>query len=232
MFTRARHFPIRKRMLTLSLLTVVSSFLMVQLPALAQAASGDASVLERLQMGLVNALSWINGLGPVAPLVFILLYIVVTVAFLPGSIITLGAGVVFGVVQGSLYVFVGASLGATAAFLVGRYLARGWVAQKISGNAKFNAIDAAIGREGLKIVVLLRLSPVFPFNLLGNLATLGTGQATESPEAEMIQWIIRIIGLFATVAVTLYVTRIARKALQESLPDQPESEPVPESHRP
>jgi uncharacterized membrane protein YdjX (TVP38/TMEM64 family) len=68
--------------------------------------------------------------------------------------LTLGAGVVFGVVWGSLYVFIGATIGATAAFLVGRYLARGWVAQKIEGNKKFRAIDRAVGREGLKIVLL------------------------------------------------------------------------------
>jgi uncharacterized membrane protein YdjX (TVP38/TMEM64 family) len=68
--------------------------------------------------------------------------------------LTLGAGVVFGVVWGSLYVFIGATIGATAAFLVGRYLARGWVAKKIEGNKKFRAIDRAVGREGLKIVLL------------------------------------------------------------------------------
>src|SRR6266404_4657171 len=115
---------------------------------------------------LTNALDWIRGLGALAPVAFIAIYIVACVAFLPGSILTIGAGVIFGVVRGSIYVSIAATLGATAAFLVGRYFARDWVARKLEGNAKFKAIDEAVGREGWKIVLLTRLSPVFPFNLL------------------------------------------------------------------
>ncbi|MBE9137628.1 TVP38/TMEM64 family protein [Nodosilinea sp. LEGE 07088] len=228
-------------------------------PAVAQtladtAAGSDSSFFGSLQQQLVQALAWIDGLGAIAPLAFILLYIVITVAFVPASVVTLGAGVVFGVIKGALLVFVGAMLGATAAFLVGRYLARGWVASKIEGNPRFQAIDDAIAKEGRKIIFLLRLSPVFPFNLLnyglglsqislkdyvvgtvgifpgtvmyvylgslvGNLATLGA-DSSQSPEAATVQWIIRIVGLVATVAVTLYVTRIARQALNESLPSE------------
>ena len=95
---------------------------------------------------LRNALVWVDSLGSLGAIAFIILYIVATVAFLPGSILTLGAGVVFGVFFGSLYVFIGATLGAIAAFLVGRYLARDWVAQKIAGNQKFTAIDQAVGK--------------------------------------------------------------------------------------
>ncbi len=201
------------------------------------------------QEWLRNALQWIDNLGTVGAIAFILLYIIATVAFLPGSILTLGAGVVFGVVWGSFYVFIGATIGATGAFLVGRYLARGWVAKKIEGNKKFRAIDQAVGREGLKIVLLTRLSPIFPFNLLnyaygvtgvslkgyvigsvgmipgtimyvyigslaGNLATIGTEVQPANPA---VQWTIRIVGFVATVAVTLYVTKVARKALEEEV---------------
>ena len=74
---------------------------------------------------LRNALQWVDDLGAIAPIAFILIYIIATVAFLPGSVLTLGAGVLFGVIQGSIYVFIGATIGATLAFLVGRYLARG-----------------------------------------------------------------------------------------------------------
>src|SRR5216684_3509176 len=90
---------------------------------------------------LTNALDWIRGLGPLAPIAFIAIYIAACVAFLPGSILTIGAGVIFGVVRGSIYVSIAATLGATAAFLVGRYLARDWVSARLEGNAKFKAID-------------------------------------------------------------------------------------------
>lgn len=115
---------------------------------------------------LRSALEGIAHLGPWGPALFVLLYVAATVLFLPGSILTLGAGVVFGLVRGAVIVSISATLGATAAFLVGRYVARDWVAAKIEGNAKFKAIDEAVAREGWKIVGLTRLSPVFPFNLL------------------------------------------------------------------
>ncbi len=195
---------------------------------------------------LKDALQWIDSLGTVGAIAFIAIYIVATVAFLPGSILTLGAGVLFDVFWGSVYVFIGATLGATAAFLIGRYLARNWVIKKIADNKKFAAIDKAVGREGLKIVLLTRLSPIFPFNLLnyafgvtavslkdyflgcvgmipgtimyvyigslaGNLALIGT---ENQPTNSTFTWIIRIVGFIATVAVTIYVTKIAKKALE------------------
>jgi uncharacterized membrane protein YdjX (TVP38/TMEM64 family) len=219
----------------------------ITLSAIAQAPTSGLNPQELLR----SALEWVNGLGALGAIAFILIYLLATIAFFPGSILTLGAGVLFGVVLGSLYVFIGATLGATAAFLVGRYLARGWVSKKIAGNLKFRAIDEAVGLKGFKIVLLTRLSPVFPFNLLnyaygvtgvslkdyvlasvgmmpgtilyvyigslaGNIATLGTGAQPTNPG---VQWAIRIIGLIATVVVTVYVTRIARRALANAVPD-------------
>jgi uncharacterized membrane protein YdjX (TVP38/TMEM64 family) len=96
----------------------------------------------------------------------VLFYIVACVLFLPGSALTLGAGFLFKLLWGPVIVSIGATLGACAAFWVGRTLARGWIAKKVAGNAKFAAIDEAVGREGFKIVLLTRLSPIFPFNLL------------------------------------------------------------------
>ncbi len=119
-----------------------------------------------LQQVFREALTWISGLGPLGLLLFIVLYILACVLMLPGSILTLGAGVVFGVIMGSIAVSIGSTLGATCAFLVGRYLARDWVARRISGNDTFTAVDETVAREGWKIVLLTRLSPVFPFNLL------------------------------------------------------------------
>jgi uncharacterized membrane protein YdjX (TVP38/TMEM64 family) len=120
---------------------------------------GIGEMLHRL-------LEWISSLGAIAPLVFIAAYIAACVLFVPGSIMTIGAGVLFGVVRGTIFVSIGATIGATAAFLIGRYFARAWVAAKLTGNPTFNAIDAAVGREGWKIVGLTRLSPIFPFTLL------------------------------------------------------------------
>ncbi len=224
-------------------------------PAQAQEAVGNGGFNP--QELLRNALQWVDNLGAItllgidfaiAPVAFMLIYIVATVAFLPGSVLTLGAGVVFGILQGAIYVLIGATVGATLAFLIGRYLAREWISTKIAGNQKFRAIDQAVGKEGFKIVLLTRLSPIFPFNLLnyglgvtgvslkdyvlasigmipgtimyvyigslaGSIATIG-GETNANPIA---QWTIRIIGFMATVAVTLYVTKIARKALDESI---------------
>lgn len=110
--------------------------------------------------------AWVQGLGIWGPVAFILGYALATVAFAPGSVLTLAAGALFGLVYGTAYTLVGATLGATLAFLVARYGARRAVERRIAGNQRFQAIDRAVGREGFKIVALLRLSPVFPFNLL------------------------------------------------------------------
>ena len=112
-------------------------------------------------------LAWVEGLGAWGPILVSLAYIPATVFFVPGSALTLGAGALFGVVIGTAAVSVGSVAGSTAAFLVGRYLARDWVAKKVEGNTKFRAVDEAVGRSGFKIVLLTRLSPIFPYNLLG-----------------------------------------------------------------
>ena len=96
---------------------------------------------------LVSALEWIRGLGPWAPVVFCALYVVACVLLLPGSVLSVGAGAVFGLVKGIAVVSISATLGATAAFLVGRYVARGWVERTIAADSRFQAIDAAVARE-------------------------------------------------------------------------------------
>ena len=108
---------------------------------------------------------WVASLGVWGPVVFIVGYAVAVVAFVPGSILTLAAGAIFGL-AGLVYVFIAAVIGSCAAFLVSRYLARSWVEQRLAGNPKFAAVDRAVAREGRKIIFLLRMSPLFPFNLL------------------------------------------------------------------
>jgi uncharacterized membrane protein YdjX (TVP38/TMEM64 family) len=110
--------------------------------------------------------AWVESLGVWGPLAFIVGYIVATVAFIPGSILTLAAGAIFGLARGTAFVFVGATIGSILAFLVSRYFARSAIEKRLQGNEKFANIDRAVGAQGLKITFLLRLSPVFPFNLL------------------------------------------------------------------
>ena len=117
--------------------------------------------------GLLPAFTaWVEGFGAAGPLVFAAGYIVATVLFVPGSLLTLAAGALFGVVKGTLIVLIAATIGASAAFLIARYAARERIAKRVRDDARFAAIDRAIGRAGRKIVILLRLSPVFPFTLL------------------------------------------------------------------
>lgn len=115
---------------------------------------------------LQNFAMWVDGLGPLAPVVFIAGYIVATVAFVPGSILTLAAGAIFGVVRGTAYVFIGATLGAAAAFLVARYVARPFVEKRLAGNKNFQRVDGIIQQGGGRMVLLMRLSPLLPFNAL------------------------------------------------------------------
>jgi uncharacterized membrane protein YdjX (TVP38/TMEM64 family) len=119
------------------------------------------------------------GLGAWAPLAFVLGYILATVALVPGSILTLAAGALFGLWKGALLAFIAATLGAAAAFLVARHLARDFVHRRLGGDPRIAAIDRAIGDHGRKIVFLLRLSPAFPFNLLNYLLGLTTVRFTD-----------------------------------------------------
>jgi len=100
------------------------------------------------------------------PLIFVVIYILGCIFLLPGSLITLSAGALFGFTKGAITVSCGSTLGACAAFLVGRFFAREWAARKMAGNRLFSAIDEGVGHEGFKMVFLLRLSPAIPFNLL------------------------------------------------------------------
>ena len=114
--------------------------------------------------GVVRSLLMkVHNLGPWAPFWFILIYVAGCVTMFPGIILTLSGGVLFGLVRGTLYVATGATLGATLAFVVSRYLARSFVEEKWGKDPRFRALDQAVAREGWKIVGLIRLSPVFPF---------------------------------------------------------------------
>ncbi len=216
-----------------------------------------AGSLFDIQGRLHSLLHHIEGMGTRGYGIFFAVYVAACVFFIPGSILTLGAGAIYGVVIGSILVSVSSTIGATVAFLVGRYLARNWAGRKIRGNAKFAAIDNAVGREGWKIVGLTRLSPIFPFALLnyaygltkvrlrdfllaswlgmlpgtvmyvylGSLAKSLSAVGADCADCERspLQWALYAVGLVATVAVTVVITRVARRALGQALPTEDET---------
>ena len=124
--------------------------------------------LRQLELGpqIASFAQWVDGLGALGPAVFVAGYALAVVALVPGSLLTLAGGAIFGLAAGTAWVFAGAFLGSALSFLVARYLARRTVERRLAGNPRFAAVDRAIGREGRKIVFLLRLSPLFPFSLL------------------------------------------------------------------
>jgi uncharacterized membrane protein YdjX (TVP38/TMEM64 family) len=192
-------------------------------------------------------IDWVKDLGPWGPVLLALFYIPASLLFLPGFILTMGAGLAFGLVIGTITVSIGSTLAAAAAFWLGRTLARGLIEKQIAGNLRFQALDHAVAREGFKIVLLTRLSPIFPFNLqnyvygltrvrfrdyllaswLGMLpATIlyvYLGQAfqtlTKPEEYTVPQILFLTVGLAATILVTILVTRLARRALSRTAPE-------------
>ena len=204
-----------------------------------------ASQLPPIQESLRQALEWMRSLGPWGPVLFVIIYALATVLLVPGSVLTLGAGAVYGVVYGSLIVSLASTLGATAAFLVGRHLARDAVARRVSTNPRFAALDQAVADEGWKIVVLTRLSPLFPFTFLnyafgltrvtlreyvlaswlgmmpGTVLYVYLGSLAETAgstrQRTAAEWAFYSGGLLATVAVTVIVTRLARRSLAQKL---------------
>lgn len=195
-------------------------------------------------------------LGPAGIVVFILAYILATILFLPGTILTVGAGFVFGLWWGFVGVSIGSTAGAACAFLIGRYLARDKVQEVAARKPKFRVIDRAVGKQGWKIVILLRLSPLVPFNLqnyvygltaikfwpyvaaswagmipgtllyvyLGAAGRAGVeAAATGEWERNPLEVAFFAVGFIATVVVTIYVTRIARRALKEAEPTTDQS---------
>lgn len=108
----------------------------------------------------------IAAMGPWGPVLLVLAYVAACMFAIPVWPLTLGAGFLFGLLWGIVTVSIGSTIGATMAFLLSRYVARGWVARRMAAQLAFRTADEAIARQGFKIVLLLRLSPAFPFNVL------------------------------------------------------------------
>ena len=122
------------------------------------------SIVYRNNIDIKAIETWINNAGFIAPVLFMLLYAVATVFFLPGSLLTLTGGALFGPILGTFYNLTGATLGASLAFLIARYIASDWASKKAAGKLK-QLLDG-VDKEGWKFVAFTRLVPLFPFNVL------------------------------------------------------------------
>jgi uncharacterized membrane protein YdjX (TVP38/TMEM64 family) len=145
--------------------------------------------------------AFVNGLGPWGPIAFIAGYIVAAVCFVPVSLLTLAAGAIFGLALGLTYVMVGAVISACLSFLISRYLARGAIERRLLGSPRFRAIDKAVGEQGLRVVFLLRLSPVFPFFLMN--------YALGLTRVRFIDYAIGLIGMVPATAFYVYYGTVA-----------------------
>ncbi len=187
---------------------------------------------------------WIIGLGPAAYVLFVFAYVLVTVLMMPAILLTLTAGFVFGLGRGFAITVLAATCGSAASFLIARHLARERVARYAGGNPRYSAIDRAIGREGWRIVFLLRLSPLVPFvfsnyfygltairfwpyvfaSLTGLLPLtflyVSFGAAARGALVEPAgppgtwKWALLAAGIVVTTIATLYARRVVKKALE------------------
>ncbi|MBA2485430.1 MAG: TVP38/TMEM64 family protein [Nitrospira sp.] len=186
---------------------------------------------------------WITGLGHLGYLLFALVYIVGAVFLVPETPLSIAGGLAFGAWAIPLVVF-SATVGASLAFLLARYVAYHHVERQIRDRPKFKAVHEAIGNDGWKIVLLLRLSPVVPFNLqnyffgITNIpfwhyaGATGVGiipgtclyvylgvmgqVVTRADSIGMLRWIFLALGLIATIVVTIMVSRKAKATLDRA----------------
>lgn len=187
--------------------------------------------------------SYVEGLGAIGYVVYALAYAACCVFFVPASVLTLGAGAIFGVLKGSAVVIAGATLGATLSFLLARTIMRKRIEAMTAGNVKFAALDRALTNEGARIVFLIRLAPVFPFTYINYafgltgiavlpyvvatfigiipatvafvyLGDAAAGAATAG--ASNARTIINIAGAVVALIASIFVARVATKAIRKA----------------
>ncbi|HSH96009.1 MAG TPA: TVP38/TMEM64 family protein [Roseimicrobium sp.] len=206
-----------------------------------------------IKVWLRSLLDHVAGWGVAGMVGFVVVYILAAMFFIPASILTLGAGAVYGVGKGILLVAIGASTGAALSFLVGRHFARRWVEERINQSPVFLAIERAVDEEGWKVVLLARLSPVFPFAFLNygfGLTQVGFREylvasvagiipatslyvyigslaraGTEHRTRTPLEWVFYIGGLVATLIIAVLITRRARRELARRAPELKKTDP-------
>lgn len=151
-----------------------------------------AAIVWRERFDAAALQAWVEGAGAAGPLLFIAVYALATVLFLPGSVITLAGGALFGPLWGTLWNLSGATLGAALAFLIARYLGADWVARR--AGPRLTRLNEGVAAEGWRFVAFVRLVPLFPFNLLNYALGL-----TRVPFGAYVlaSWIFMLPGAFA-----------------------------------
>jgi uncharacterized membrane protein YdjX (TVP38/TMEM64 family) len=197
--------------------------------------------------GITRMEAWIESLGGWGPAMFALIYVIAAVAMIPGGLLTIAAGAIFGLLWGFIAVSIGSTIGAALAFLIGRYFARNTVKEQTAKYPKFAAVDRAIDEGGWRIIAMLRLVPLFPFNVgnyllgltpvkfwhyvlaswiammpgtlvyvyLGHVGRKGVEAAAGEAGLHPLEWVLMIVGFLVAVAVTVYITKLAKRKLDE-----------------
>lgn len=191
----------------------------------------------------------IRGAGAKGVLIFLAVYVAAEVALVPGSLLTMAAGFAYGPIGGLLVASPASVLAATTSFLLGRTILRDSIRRTIAQSPKARALDRAVGRNSFRLILLLRLSPVIPFNVLnyalglsdarlgryivasfvgmlpgtwlyvylGSLATTAAGLTEASRGAGGTRLALMLVGLAATIVAVVFVTRAARRSLEQEL---------------
>lgn len=211
----------------------------------------DVALILPVTQWASQLVAWMREAGAIGVLGYAVVYVGAAVLLLPGAALTAAAGLVYGPWHGLVLVSPVSVAAAVVAFVLGRTIARGWIRKRTDTDPRFRAIDRAIKRHGLKLVILLRLSPLFPFSvmnyalgltsvslrhyvvgsfvgmlpgtflyvyigsLVGDLTALSQHQAG----AETARQVVSLLGFVATITVTVFVTRLARRALADELRD-------------
>lgn len=221
--------------------------------------AGMAMAAATLPVGdwLASGTAWIESHRALAWMAYVAAYAAAAVLVVPGTLLTLAAGFLFGLPVGVMLVSVGSLSGAAAAFLTGRFLARDWVRRRIQALPRFQALDKATRSRGFVIVLLTRLSPLFPFNLLNYAFGL---TAVRFGDYVLASWIgmtpaiilyvyvgsaaksltavvngdlsggaagraLLFLGLAATLALTIVITRMATRTLSQHLAGDGRADP-------
>ncbi len=228
--------------------TAFALVVIVAVVALVRAAGGE----------IPRFAAWVAAQGAWAPVAYVAGYVVLTIVFVPGALMTMAAGVIFGLGAGTVYAFVGEVLGGVASFWLARSVARPWIEPRLARSLRFGVLDRTVALQGRRIVTMLRLSPAIPFNvlnyalgltrirfvdyliasfamlpgaflyvyygrLLGDVAALASGAPVPH---DAMYWTATVLGLVATLAVSIVLARVATRALRAASIVPPET-PIP-----